>query len=209
MGATTQPLDDLDSESLLDGALSEDMLDSISIIDTAAALDDEPVVSESEMKADPIAQKHEAEVETFDIGSLDFDLGTPDIETSTTVAPSTPAVAEIEPPMLPVEETSSGLVDESAVTVNDANDIDFNSIDFDLGDAAVHLDEDKTGASSIGKIAAGLQGWKRGETIYVTNSLPYAKRLEYDAWSKQATAGMVRISVMEFKANVKKQAASL
>lgn len=147
LGATTQPLDDLDSESLLDGALSEDMLDSISIIDTAAALDDEPVVSESEMKADPIAQKHEAEVETFDIGSLDFDLGTPDIETSTTVAPSTPAVAEIEPPMLPVEETSSGLVDESAVTVNDANDIDFNSIDFDLGDAAVHLDEDKTGAS--------------------------------------------------------------
>lgn len=69
--------------------------------------------------------------------------------------------------------------------------------------------EDKTGSSSIGKIAVGLQGWKRGETIYVTNSLPYAKRLEYDAWSKQATAGMVRISVMEFKANVKKQAASL
>lgn len=69
--------------------------------------------------------------------------------------------------------------------------------------------EDKTGASSIGKIAAGLQGWKRGETIFVTNSLPYAKRLEYDAWSQQATAGMVRISVMEFKANVKKQAASL
>jgi len=69
--------------------------------------------------------------------------------------------------------------------------------------------EDKTGASSVGKIAMGLQGWKRGETIYVTNSLPYAKRLEYDAWSKQATAGMVRISVMEFKANVKKQAASL
>ena len=69
--------------------------------------------------------------------------------------------------------------------------------------------EDKTGSSSIGKIAVGLQGWKRGETIYVTNSLPYAKRLEYDAWSKQATAGMVRISVMEFKANIKKQAASL
>ena len=69
--------------------------------------------------------------------------------------------------------------------------------------------EDKTGSIAIGKIAMGLQGWKRGETIFVTNSLPYAKRLEYDAWSKQATAGMVRISVMEFKANVKKQAASL
>jgi len=69
--------------------------------------------------------------------------------------------------------------------------------------------EDKTGSSAIGRIAVGLNDWKRGETIYITNSLPYAKRLEYDAWSKQATAGMVRISVMEFKANIKKQAASL
>lgn len=74
---------------------------------------------------------------------------------------------------------------------------------------ATDAPEDKTGASSIGKIATGLQGWKRGETIFVTNSLPYAKRLEYDAWSQKAPAGMVRISVMEFKANVKKQAASL
>lgn len=74
---------------------------------------------------------------------------------------------------------------------------------------ATNSPDDKTGSSSIGKIALGLQGWKRGETIYVTNSLPYAKRLEYDAWSKQAVAGMVRISVMEFKANIKKQAASL
>lgn len=74
---------------------------------------------------------------------------------------------------------------------------------------ATNAPPDKTGGSALGKIALGLQGWKRGETIYITNSLPYAKRLEYDAWSKQATAGMVRISVMEFKANIKKQAASL
>ncbi|MBX9870281.1 MAG: LysM peptidoglycan-binding domain-containing protein [Burkholderiaceae bacterium] len=150
LGATTQPLDDLDSDSLLDSALSEDMLDSISIIDTAAALDDEPVTAETEMKAEPVAQKHEAEAEAevFDIGSLDFDLGTPDLETSTTAAPTSPAVAELAPPMLPVEETSLGLVDESAVTASDANDIDFNSIDFDLGDAVVHLDEDKAGSGS-------------------------------------------------------------
>lgn len=68
---------------------------------------------------------------------------------------------------------------------------------------------DASGSSSVGRIAVGLQGWKRGQSIFITNSLPYAKRLEYEAWSNQSKAGMVRISVMEFKANVKKQAASL
>jgi len=61
----------------------------------------------------------------------------------------------------------------------------------------------------ISKISLGLQGWKRGQNIFITNSLPYAKRLEYDAWSKQAVAGMVRISVMDWKAQLKQQAASL
>lgn len=69
--------------------------------------------------------------------------------------------------------------------------------------------EDKTGASSIGRISAGLSTWTRGSKIYITNSLPYAKRLEYDAWSNQATAGMVRISVMEFKSMVRATAAAL
>ena len=69
--------------------------------------------------------------------------------------------------------------------------------------------DDKTGATAVGRVAMGLQLWKRGQSIFVTNSLPYAKRLEYDAWSQQARAGMVRISVVEFKANIKKQAASL
>lgn len=35
-----------------------------------------------------------------------------------------------------------------------------------------------------------------GQTIYLTNSLPYASRLEY-GWSKQAPAGMVRITLVE------------
>ena len=34
-----------------------------------------------------------------------------------------------------------------------------------------------------------------GQTIYITNSLPYAYRLEYQSWSKQAPAGMTRITV--------------
>lgn len=35
-----------------------------------------------------------------------------------------------------------------------------------------------------------------GQTIYITNSLPYANRLEY-GYSKQAPAGMVRITLVE------------
>lgn len=35
--------------------------------------------------------------------------------------------------------------------------------------------------------------------IWVTNNLPYGPRLEFEGWSSQAPAGMVRISVTEFQ----------
>jgi hypothetical protein len=41
-----------------------------------------------------------------------------------------------------------------------------------------------------------------GDTVYFTNNLPYARRLEY-GYSRQAPAGMVRLSVREFAAAVK------
>ena len=37
-----------------------------------------------------------------------------------------------------------------------------------------------------------------GSTFYITNSLPYARRLEYEGWSQQAPAGMVRVTVAEY-----------
>lgn len=37
-----------------------------------------------------------------------------------------------------------------------------------------------------------------GQTIYLTNSLPYANRLEY-GWSKQAPKGMVRTTLVELQ----------
>lgn len=40
-----------------------------------------------------------------------------------------------------------------------------------------------------------------GKTMYLTNNLPYATRLEY-GWSKQAPAGMVRLTAAEFQATV-------
>lgn len=38
-----------------------------------------------------------------------------------------------------------------------------------------------------------------GGVLYLANGLPYARRLEYEGWSKQAPSGMVRLSVTEFR----------
>ena len=46
---------------------------------------------------------------------------------------------------------------------------------------------------------AKLSGLDDGQVFYFTNSLPYAQRLEYDAWSAQAPAGIVRLSVANWQ----------
>jgi len=43
-----------------------------------------------------------------------------------------------------------------------------------------------------------------GGIVYFINALPYAQRLEYEGWSSQAPAGMVRITISEFDQYVKK-----
>jgi hypothetical protein len=48
-----------------------------------------------------------------------------------------------------------------------------------------------------------------GGVIYMTNGLPYAHRLEYEGWSKQAPAGMVRVSAVEFSTHVRSALKSL
>lgn len=46
-----------------------------------------------------------------------------------------------------------------------------------------------------------------GQTIYITNSLPYAYRLEYEGWSKaKAPAGMVRVTLAELNSITNKVA---
>ena len=49
--------------------------------------------------------------------------------------------------------------------------------------------------ASLGVAVSGLQS---GETFYLTNNMPYAKRVE-DGWSTQAPAGMVGITIAEAK----------
>jgi hypothetical protein len=57
---------------------------------------------------------------------------------------------------------------------------------------------DPGGAASIARLSAGIEGAKIGDTLYMTNNLPYAMSIEY-GHSRQAPAGMVRITVEEWQ----------
>jgi hypothetical protein len=66
---------------------------------------------------------------------------------------------------------------------------------------------DPSGAGAISKALAEVNSIKiNGQTIYITNSLPYAYRLEYEGWSLQAPQGMVRITLAELSGILNKAA---
>jgi hypothetical protein len=56
---------------------------------------------------------------------------------------------------------------------------------------------DTSGKAALDRGKAKLAAWAPGQTIYITNSLPYADRLEH-GWSKQAPRGMVRLTVLAY-----------
>ncbi len=64
-------------------------------------------------------------------------------------------------------------------------------------DATNYNMDDAPFSDAVGRTAALLPSWIPGQTIYLTNSLPYARRLEY-GWSKQAPQGMVRLTVQNY-----------
>lgn len=66
----------------------------------------------------------------------------------------------------------------------------------------------RDGSAAIGRIQTGLETYKLGKMIYITNSMPYAKKLE-DGSSKQAPNGMVALTVQSFQDNVRKAAKSI
>lgn len=68
---------------------------------------------------------------------------------------------------------------------------------------------DKNGGLTIAVESAKLDNFTAGLPIFITNKLPYGQRLEYEGWSKQAPAGMVRISIAEFQNIVDEAVASL
>lgn len=68
---------------------------------------------------------------------------------------------------------------------------------------------DASAAAARTMLQAQVAEWKPGQTIWITNSLPYAYRLEYDGWSKQAPGGMVRLAVQDYAQAVAKAAREL
>lgn len=57
---------------------------------------------------------------------------------------------------------------------------------------------DASGAATISAIVGKVGDTPAGQVHYLTNSLPYADRLE-NGWSRQAPNGMVNLTVLEFQ----------
>lgn len=73
---------------------------------------------------------------------------------------------------------------------------------------AANDEPDKSGQGAIGRTNTVLQGWRPGQTIWLTNSLPYARRLE-NGWSGQAPAGMVRLTIQAYGDALKRAVESM
>ncbi len=80
---------------------------------------------------------------------------------------------------------------------------------FQAGVGAANTDTSAApGSDAKGRTATTLQGWKPGQTIFLTNSLVYARRLE-NGWSKQAPSGFVRLTVQNYSRALAKAVSEL
>jgi hypothetical protein len=78
------------------------------------------------------------------------------------------------------------------------------NVSLDALDTSTSEQVDPTGQISIDAGVAAMSDFSAGQTVYITNSLPYAGVLEYGRasgapGSQQAPNGMVRITVLEVK----------
>ena len=63
---------------------------------------------------------------------------------------------------------------------------------------------DPSGAVVMTEITAAVQASTGDAAVYLTNNLPYAKRIEYDGWSHtKAPEGMVRRNLARFNQLIK------
>lgn len=58
---------------------------------------------------------------------------------------------------------------------------------------------DGSGGAALSRGYSKITNWRAAGHLFITNSVPYAKRLEYDAWSQQMPAGVVRITVADYR----------
>ena len=64
-----------------------------------------------------------------------------------------------------------------------------------IGNPSANITEatDPSGSSSISSSMSAISK-ATGNVLWITNNLPYIYRLEFEGWSKQAPAGMVRVT---------------
>lgn len=83
------------------------------------------------------------------------------------------------------------------------------SVSVGVSNFAVSTRIDKSGQPTIDRGSAVILSSDVQRGVYIMNSLPYVREVEYEGHSKQAPAGMVRITVTEFQAFVNKAVAEL
>ena len=83
------------------------------------------------------------------------------------------------------------------------------NVAFDRVDTFTTPSTDKAGGKTKERIRVMLNGWEVGQSIFFTNSLPYAIPLEYGHSKKQAPLGMVRITVAEAQDYISKAVAEV
>lgn len=83
------------------------------------------------------------------------------------------------------------------------------NVSFNAPDTSTTERTDKTGAVAITSGTSALLRADAERDIYIMNSLPYVRRIEYQGWSAQAPAGMVRVTVSEMQTFVNAAVRSL
>lgn len=63
--------------------------------------------------------------------------------------------------------------------------------------------EDPSGQATISAGASKIAGFKLGDSIWISNALPYGPRLE-NGYSTQAPAGMVKLTVAEYESLIRR-----
>ncbi len=83
-------------------------------------------------------------------------------------------------------------------------------VSFDVAKTGTLERVDPRGSETKADGAAIIQTFTTGiGTIWLTNNLPYGQRLEYEGWSNQAPAGMVRVSLTEAQTFMNKAVSEL
>jgi hypothetical protein len=71
------------------------------------------------------------------------------------------------------------------------------NVSFGSFDTTTTEETDPSGTQAKGRVYQALANYQlKDQSVFLGNSLPYAERLE-NGWSKQAPAGMVRLSILE------------